>query len=81
MKTYKTNMIVNIFLYDGLLSRRLLNPLHKIRNYIIAVAEAPKVLAKSILAEKIFTEEPESHYGIVFARWKNKYKKKAGHKY
>jgi uncharacterized protein len=42
--------------------------LHKIHNYIIAVAEAPKVLAKSVLAEKIFTEKPEAVIVVLFSR-------------
>lgn len=41
---------------------------HKIRNYIIAIAESPKVLAKSILAEKIFTEKPEAVIVVLFSR-------------
>jgi len=40
--------------------------LHKIRNYIIAVAEAPKVLAKSILAEKYLPKNPKQSLWYCF---------------
>jgi nanoRNase/pAp phosphatase (c-di-AMP/oligoRNAs hydrolase) len=39
--------------------------LHKIRNYIIVVAESLKVLGNSILAEKIFTKKPEAVVIVV----------------
>jgi uncharacterized protein len=41
--------------------------LHNIGNYIIAVAESPKVIAKSILAEKMFVEKPEAVMAVLFS--------------
>jgi hypothetical protein len=35
-------------------------------NYVIAVAESPKLLAKSILAEKIFVERPDALIAVLF---------------
>ena len=39
---------------------------HKMSNYVIAVAESPKLLAKSILAEKIFVERPDALIAVLF---------------
>ena len=41
--------------------------LHNIGNYIIAIAESPKVIAKSILAEKMFVEKPEAVMAVLFS--------------
>jgi uncharacterized protein len=41
--------------------------LHNIGNYVIAVAESPKVISKSILAEKIFAENPEAIIVVLFS--------------
>jgi oligoribonuclease NrnB/cAMP/cGMP phosphodiesterase (DHH superfamily) len=40
---------------------------HNIGNYVIAVAESPKLLAKSILAEKIFIERPDALIAALFS--------------
>jgi oligoribonuclease NrnB/cAMP/cGMP phosphodiesterase (DHH superfamily) len=40
---------------------------HNIGNYLIAVAESPKLLAKSILAEKIFIERPDAVIAVLFS--------------
>ena len=41
--------------------------LHNIGNYIIAIAESPKVIAKSILAEKMFVKKPEAVMAVLFS--------------
>jgi oligoribonuclease NrnB/cAMP/cGMP phosphodiesterase (DHH superfamily) len=40
---------------------------HNIGNYVIAVAESPKLLDKSILAEKIFIERPDALIAALFS--------------
>ena len=40
---------------------------HNIGNYLIAVSESPKLLAKSILAEKIFIERPDAVIAVLFS--------------
>ena len=52
---------------DALLSALNSLSLHNIGNYVIAVAESPKVIAKSILAEKIFAENPEAIIVVLFS--------------
>jgi oligoribonuclease NrnB/cAMP/cGMP phosphodiesterase (DHH superfamily) len=52
---------------DALLSALKSLSLHNIGNYVIAVAESPKVIAKSILAEKIFAERPEAIIVVLFS--------------
>jgi nanoRNase/pAp phosphatase (c-di-AMP/oligoRNAs hydrolase) len=41
--------------------------LHNIGNYAIAVAESPKLVAKSVLAEKIFIEKPDAVMVVLFS--------------
>src|ERR671919_3224981 len=41
--------------------------LHNIGNYAIAVAESPKLVAKSLLAEKIFIEKPDAVMVVLFS--------------
>ena len=53
---------------DALLSALNSLSLHNIGNYVIAVAESPKVIAKSILAEKIFAENPEAIIVVLFSQ-------------
>jgi uncharacterized protein len=52
---------------DALLSALNSLSLHNIGDYVIAVAESPKVIAKSILAEKIFAENPEAIIVVLFS--------------
>ena len=52
---------------DALLSALNSLSLHNIGNYVIAVAESPKVIAKSVLAEKIFAENPEAIIVVLFS--------------
>jgi oligoribonuclease NrnB/cAMP/cGMP phosphodiesterase (DHH superfamily) len=52
---------------DALLSALNSLSLHNIGNYVIAVAESPKVIAKSILAEKIFAENPKAIIVVLFS--------------
>jgi oligoribonuclease NrnB/cAMP/cGMP phosphodiesterase (DHH superfamily) len=52
---------------DALLSALNSLSLHNIGNYVIAIAESPKVIAKSILTEKIFAEKPEAIIVVLFS--------------
>ncbi|MDQ3838076.1 MAG: DHHA1 domain-containing protein [Thermoproteota archaeon] len=52
---------------EALLSAFKSLSLHNIGNYVIAVAQSQRLLAKSVLAERIFTEKPDAVIVVLFS--------------